>query len=391
MHDAAMESSAQFLLTIGGILLLGLLTSTIARRTFLPRVTLLLVFGILIGPSGLNVVPVVFAERFDLIADMTLVMVGFLLGGKLTLESLRESGADVLLIATAAALLTTVAVCLGLIGLGVSTQVAVILGCIAAATAPAAILDVVDESGSHSKFTKLLLAIVAFDDVLALIVFAIGVSLVSSLNGDGGDTLFLLVAAKQIGGAILLGVALGLPAAYLTGRVRKSQPIVTEALGLVLLCGGLAMWAGVSYLIAAMVMGAVIANLAKHHEYPFHAIEGIETPLMVIFFVLAGASLEIGALLDLGAIGTVYILCRTVGKIVGARIGGEISHADPGTKKWLGVALLPQAGVAIGMALVAANQFPEYRQILLSIVIASTVFFELVGPIFTRLAIRRNA
>ena len=138
-------------------------------------------------------------------------------------------------------------------------------------------------------------------------------------------------------------------------------------------------------------MGAVIANLAKHHEYPFHAIEGIETPLMVIFFVLAGASLEIGALLDLGAIGTVYILCRTVGKIVGARIGGEISHADPGTKKWLGVALLPQAGVAIGMALVAANQFPEYRQILLSIVIASTVFFELVGPIFTRLAIRRNA
>jgi len=369
-----MESSAQFLLTIGGILLLGLLTSTIARRTFLPRVTLLLVFGILIGPSGLNVVPVVFAERFDLIADMTLVMVGFLLGGKLTLESLRESGADVLLIATAAALLTTVAVCLGLIGLGVSTQVAVILGCIA-----------------DSKFTKLLLAIVAFDDVLALVVFAIGVSLVKSLNGDAGDTLFLLVAAKQIGGAILLGVALGLPAAYLTGRVRKSQPIVTEALGLVLLCGGLAMWAGVSYLIAAMVMGAVIANLAKHHEYPFHAIEGIETPLMVIFFVLAGASLEIGALLDLGAIGTVYILCRTVGKIVGARIGGEISHADPGTKKWLGVALLPQAGVAIGMALVAANQFPEYRQILLSIVIASTVFFELVGPIFTRLAIRRNA
>ncbi|MGI9201015.1 MAG: cation:proton antiporter [Woeseiaceae bacterium] len=391
MHDAAMESSAQFLLTIGGILLLGLLTSTIARRTFLPRVTLLLVFGILIGPSGLNVVPVVFSERFDLIADMTLVMVGFLLGGKLTTESLRESGADVLLIATAAALLTTVAVCLGLIGLGVSTQVAVILGCIAAATAPAAILDVVDESGSHSKFIKLLLAIVAFDDVLALIVFAIGVSLVKSLNGDGGDTLFLLVAAKQIGGAMLLGIALGLPAAYLTGRVRKSQPIVTEALGLVLLCGGLAMWAGVSYLIAAMVMGAVIANLAKHHEYPFHAIEGIETPLMVIFFVLAGASLEIGALLDLGTIGVVYILCRIVGKIVGARIGGEISRADPATKKWLGVALLPQAGVAIGMALVAASEFPEYRQILLSIVIASTVFFELVGPIFTRLAIKRNA
>jgi Kef-type K+ transport system membrane component KefB len=390
MLDGATESSAQFLLTIGGILLLGLLTSTIARRTFLPRVTLLLVFGILIGPSGLNVIPAVFAERFDLIADMTLVMVGFLLGGKLTPESLRESGGDVVLIATAAALLATIVVGVGLISLGVSTQIAVILGCIAAATAPAAILDVADESGSQSKFTKLLLAIVAFDDVLALIIFAVGVSLVNSMNGGGGDTFFLWVAAKQIGGAILLGIGLGLPAAYLTGRARAGQPIVTEALGLVLLCGGLAIWAGVSYLIAAMVMGAVIASLARHHEYPFHAIEGIETPLMVIFFVLAGASLEIGALFDLGVIGSVYILCRTVGKIAGARIGGEISRADPATKKWLGVALLPQAGVAIGMALVAASEFPEYRQTLLSIVIASTVFFVLVGPIFTRLAIRKN-
>lgn len=165
---------------------------------------------------------------------------------------------------------------------------------------------------------------------------------------------------------------------------------MTEALGIVFVCGGLAIWLGVSFLIASMVMGAVIANVAKHHEYPFHAIEGIEWPFMVIFFVLAGASLELSALEDIGLIGVAYILCRITGKYLGARIGSQFSHAGQVTKSWMGVALLPQAGVAIGMALVASNQFPEYRQMLLSIVISSTVFFEIIGPVFTRLAIQRS-
>jgi Kef-type K+ transport system membrane component KefB len=386
-----MESSAQFLLTVSGILLLGLVTSTVARRTFLPRVTVLLIFGILIGKDGLDIIPTIFSDRFDLITDITLLMVGFLLGGRLTQDSLRDSKGKVFWIATCAALLTTLAVSLGLLWLGVSAQIAIVLGCIASATAPAAVLDVVSESGKKSKFSELLLAVVAFDDVLALIIFGIGISFVKAMNGHGGDEFFLLVAGREIGGAIVLGVLLGLPAAYLTGRIKVGQPILSEALGLVLLCGGMALWLDVSYLIAAMVMGAVIANLAQHHEYPFHAIENVESPLMVVFFVLAGASLEIGALAELGIIGGVYILCRAIGKTVGARLGGEISGIDPGTKRWMGLALLPQAGVAIGMALAAANQFPEYRQVLLSIVISSTVFFELIGPVFTRLALQRSS
>lgn len=386
-----MESSAQFLLTVSGILLLGLLTSTLARRTFLPRVTLLLIFGILIGGDGLDIIPAIFSDRFDLIADITLLMVGFLLGGKLSRDSLQESKGNVFWIATCAALITALLVSLGLLWLGVSAQISIVLGCIASATAPAAVLDVVSESGGKTKFAELLLAIVAFDDVLALIIFGIGISLVNAMNGNGGNEFFLLIAGREIGGAMLLGLALGLPAAYLTGRVKEGQPILSEALGLVLLCGGLALWLGVSYLLAAMVMGAVIANLARHHEYPFHAIENVESPLMVIFFVLAGASLDIGALAELGMIGGTYILCRIIGKTVGARLGGEISGIDTGTKRWMGFALLPQAGVAIGMALVASNQFPEYRQVLLSIVISSTVLFEIIGPVFTRIALRRSS
>jgi Kef-type K+ transport system membrane component KefB len=133
-----------------------------------------------------------------------------------------------------------------------------------------------------------------------------------------------------------------------------------------------------------------VANLATHHEYPFHAIEDIEWPFMVIFFVLAGASLEFSTLQDIGLIGSVYIVCRFAGKVLGAGLGGRCSKASKETCRWIGVAMLPQAGAAMGMALVATSLLPEYRQVLLSVVISTTVFFELIGPTFTRLALRRT-
>ena len=384
-----MQSTSQFLLTLGGILLLGLVTSTLGRRSFLPRVTLLLIFGVIIGKEVTDIVPSAFIEHFEIIADMALLMVGFLLGGKLTTDSLRQSVGKVLWISISAAIVTTIIVSLGLIWAGVSKEVAILLGCLAAATDPAAVLDVVIEKNNKTPFRNLLLSIVALDDVWALVLFAIGMAVVTVLNGHGENISPLLMAAKEIGGAVMLGVLIGLPAAYLTGRIKPGQPILTEALGLVFVCGGLAIWLDVSFLIASMVLGAVIANVAKHHEYPFHTIEGIEWPFMVVFFVLAGASLELSAMKEIGLVGVIYILCRATGKILGARVGSQLSRADQATKNWMGVALFPQAGVAIGMALVASNYFPEYRQELLSVVISTTVFFEVIGPVFTRLALKR--
>lgn len=380
-----MESTSRFMLTIGGILLLGLVTSAIGRRTFLPRVTLLLIFGAIIGSNGLDWIPSEITRRFELVADVALLMVGFLLGEKLAFKSIRQFAAPILWISISAALITATVVSLGLMWAGVPKGIAIVLGCIAAATAPAAVLDVAMESGADSPFRKLLLAIVAIDDAWALLLFGFGVAIATATT----ETNAFMMVLREIGGGVVLGLLLGLPAAYLTGRLRQGQPILSEALGIVFVCGGLAIWLEVSFLIAAMVMGAVIANLAKHHEYPFHAIENIEWPFMVIFFVLAGATLELAALRDVGMIGGLYIVCRAIGKIVGARIGSELAHMDKQTKKWMGPALLPQAGVAIGMALVASNHLPEYRQTLLSIVIGSTVFFEIVGPVFTRLALKR--
>lgn len=386
-----METSSTFLLTIGGILLLGLVTANIARRTFLPRVTLLLIFGILIGESGFNLIPNMFTDRFDLIADLTLLMVGFLLGGKLNKKTLSHSADQALWISISAAIVTTAFVSATLFLVGLRLEIAILLGCIASATAPAATIDVVLESKKETKFSRLLLAIVALDDVWALMLFAFGLTLVGELNGHSSDNHFLLLASREIIGALILGIVIGVPAAYLTGRIKQGEPMMTEAVGIVAICGGLALWLEVSYLLAAITMGAVITNTAKHHNYPFHAIENIEPLFMLVFFTLAGASLQLSSIHTIGIIGIAYIASRIVGKYFGARIGGRLAQADGRTKQWMGPALLPQAGVAIGMALVAANQYPEYRHILLPLAISTTIFFEIIGPIFTRLALHKTS
>ena len=376
--------------TLGLILLIGLLLSALGRRTFLPRATLLILFGVVIGGEMLDLLPRLVTDQFALVADMTLLMVGFLLGGKLTQGSLKGHSLVSFAISFCAALVPATVVCAGMLVLGIDVEMAILLGCFAAATAPAAVFDVVEESEIRNRFSKILLLVVVLDDVWGLLLFGIGMAVVSSLNGVAGDAGVATLIVHELGGAILLGAAIGLPAAYLTGRIRPGKPVVSEALGIVLLCGGLAAWLQVSYLIAAIVMGAVIANLARHHEHPFHAIEGIESTFMLVFFVLAGASLEIGALPAVGLIAAVYILCRSAGKLGGAWLGIKIAGATPQRLDWIGAALLPQAGIAIGMALVASNHFPHYHQVMLPIVIASTIVFEIIGPVFTRYAVRHS-
>lgn len=386
-----MEQSAGIFFSLGAIFLLGLATDYLGRRTFLPRVTLLLALGVVVGDEVLGFIPSGLTDLFQLITVITLLMVGFVLGGKLDVKAIRADGKHLLWISLCASLGTTLVVGTALTLIGVHHGIAILLGCIAAATAPAATVDTTLEWGGDTRFSRLLLMIVAIDDIWALVLFSLGLALASLMEQSLGVAASLFDAVHHIGGAVLLGCLIGVPAAYLTGRLKPGRPMLTEALGLVFICGGAAMWLDVSYLIAAITMGAVVANLAPHHEYPFHEIENIEWPLMLVFFVLAGASLEIGRLWELGAAGAVYLVARTLGKVLGARLGGAISKAEKDVQRWMGMALLPQAGVAIGLALLASNQFPEYGQTILAVVISTTVVFELFGPICTRVALLKTS
>ena len=377
-----------FLIALGALLLVGLVADEIGRRTSLPRVTLLILFGLAVGPSGFDLLPQAFQDWYEFLASVALTMVAFLLGGRLSLPELRSHGKTILAVSLVVVVLTAILVGLGLMAVGTPVILALLLAGIATATAPAATQDVVRQERAKGPFTETLLGIVAVDDAWGLIAFSLLLVVARSINGDGGAVI-LEQGLWELGGALVVGAAVGLPAAYLTGRLKPGEPMQSEALGVVFLCAGLAVWLGASFLLAGMVAGMIVANLAEHHRRPFHEIEHIEWPFMVLFFVLAGASLKLEALDVIGPLCIAYVVLRTLGRIMGGWLGGFLGGAPTVHRRWIGLALVPQAGVALGMALVGAQYFPDLAETLLAVTITSAIIFEVFGPILTLLALRK--
>lgn len=382
-------TEAPILLILGMLFLLGLAADLLGRQTPVPRVTLLILSGLAVGPAGFDLLPqALVRDWFPTLTTLALSLIGFLLGQKLSVSELRAHGRTVIGITigeTTGAMLAVGAV---LFAMGVHPVAVLLLAGIATATAPAATFDVVHEGGFRGEFPDTLLAVVALDDAWALLMFSLMMAAAASVNGDGSIAINLLSGLQEIGGSLLLGAALGVPMAYLTGRIRPGEPTLAEAMGFVLLCGGVATWLDLSPVLAAMVMGGVVASLASHHDRPFHAIEGIEWPFLILFFILAGASAHPEALLSVGAITVAYLTVRCAGSYLGARAGASWAGADDATREWMGLCLFPQAGVALGMALMASQRFPEYESNLLPVVLASTIVYELVSPAITRRALQ---
>ena len=374
-------------LVLGGLLLIGVLADEIGRRTRLPRVSLMIVFGVAVGPSGFDLLPAAFQDWYEFLASAALTMVAFLLGGRLSMTTLRRQGREILTVSATAVILTALVVGLGLLVIGTPVVIALLLAGIATATAPAATQDIVKQLRARGPFTDTLLGVVAIDDAWGLIAFSLLLLVAKAVIGDGGVEI-LQQGLWEIGGAFAVGAAVGLPAAFLTGRLRAGEPVQAEALGVVFLCAGLAIWLEVSFLLAGMVAGALVVNLARHHRRPFHEIENVEWPFMVLFFVLAGASLEIGVLREIGLIGVAYLILRTIGRVLGGWSGSAMARAPALHRRWIGFALIPQAGVALGMALVAASHFPDLGKTLLAATVSTTIVFELFGPLLTQAALR---
>lgn len=377
-----------FLIALGVLLLVGLATDEIGRRTRLPRVTLLILCGLAAGPTGFDLLPWAFQDSYEFIASVALTMVAFLLGGRLSLPALRRHGKTILVVSLVVAVLTAILVGTGLSAIGTPVVLALLLAGIATATDPAVSRDVVRQEHAKGSFTNTLLGIVAVDDAWGLVAFSLLLVAARAIAGDGGLAV-LQYGLWDLGGALLVGAAVGLPAALLTGRLRPGEPMQAEALGIVFLCAGLAIWLEVSFLLAGIVAGVIVVNLATHHSRPFHEIEHIEWPFMILFFVLAGASLELEGLGAAGTIGIAYIVLRTVGRVLGGWLGGALAGAPALHRQWIGFALVPQAGVALGMALVGAQHFPHLAETLLAVTIGSTILFEIFGPILTLVALRR--
>lgn len=379
------------LVTLGALFLVGLAADMLGRRTRLPRVTLLLICGLAVGKSGFDLIPAEVRALYDVVAVVALTMVAFLLGGDLRLPALRAHGPAILVISLSVVIGTFAAVTLGLWAVGVPLAAALVLGAIATATDPAATLDVIRQTGTRGAFAERIKGIVAIDDGWGLLVFSLALVAAQGIGAAsaGEDTGHGLAALREIALSIGLGTALGVPAAYLTGRLKQGEPQRMEALGVVFLTAGLALLLDLSYLMAGMTAGILVANLAKHHTVAFHELESFQWPFMVIFFILAGATADLAALWIIGPVGAVFVLARVGGRIIGGWGGSALSGDPRAVRPLYGAALMPQAGVAIGMALVAVASLPDMRNIILPVTIGATILFEIVGPVLTGWAIAR--
>lgn len=377
---------AAALITLGGLWLLGLAAQVVGSRTRVPRVTILILLGVAIGPVGLDLLPDLDLGWFDYITTLALTLIGFLLGGRLQ-GAIDKHGADAFLLSLVITLGTFAVVFAGLTLVGVSTIVAMVLAGVSLATDPIATVDVVQNSSANSKLRDFLPPIVALDDAWGLLIFSIVMTVAGYLSNGGLESAYILKALLELGGALLLGFVLGLPMALLSGRIKKGEPMLVEALGMVMLCAGLSIQFEVSYLLSAIVMGTTVTAFARHHKFTFHEIENIEWPVLILFLILVGASFEPGHWRAFSVAGIAYILFRILGRVAGAHLYRPAA-LNRRELSFLGLGLLPQAGVALGAAIYANQHFPEISQEILTIVISATVFFELVGPVMTAIALR---
>lgn len=372
-------------------LFLALIAGKIVKQVKLPNVTGYLIMGLIAGPYCLNLVPADMVSKLSIIPEIALGFIAFSIGSEFKLSYLKKVGKAPIIIAILEAVGAVVFVDLALILTGNDIAFSLVLGAIAAATAPAATLMVVKQYKAKGPVTETLLPVVALDDAAALMCFGLSVAVAKSINSTEEVSVIstILNPVIEIVGALLIGAVFGVIFRFLvkfyTGRGNRLA--ITYAM--VFLCIGVCDYIGWSALLACMAMSAVLVNTSNASDVIFEQVDRMTPPVFMLFFFLSGADLNLGLLSKVGVIGIIYIIFRVVGKVVGAAVGGKISNAKPIVQKYLGFTLIPQAGVAIGLAATSMTVVPEYGETIRTIILCGTVIYELIGPVTTKIALKK--
>lgn len=402
------------LLSISIALSAGLFMSRVVKPLKLPAVTGYLVAGILIGPyclgrlgiDGFGFTTTEQVSAMSIINDVALGFIAFAIGDEFRLEQLKKTGKAATIIGILQAVFTTALVDVALVGLHFvlgedkfPLSSAIILGAIASATAPAATLMVVRQYKAKGKLTNLLLPIVALDDAVGLIIFAVSFGFAKTLlHGEFNIYSVLVDPIVEIVFSLLLGAILGYLLAwaekYFFSR-SKRQAIVVTAIFMAVALSKLKFHLGpvefgLSPLLVCMMLGTVFCNVCDFSANLMEKTDRWTAPLFILFFVLSGAELEFSVFGDLAVvgIGVVYIIARSLGKWLGARMGADIAKCEPNIKKYLGITLLPQAGVALGMS-ISALEIGETGVVIRNIVLFGVLIYELFGPLMTKIALTK--
>ena len=369
----------------------GLLFNRIAKKVGLPNVTGYLVAGLIIGGSLLKIIPFEMVDSLNSIVTVALGFIAFSIGGEFKISHIKKLGARIITVTCFESLTAVLLVDVVLLLCRFPAPEAIALGAIAAATAPAATLMVVRQYKADGPVTRALLPVVAMDDAVCLIAFSISVSIAKSLDVKGDVNYFnmLLKPLIEIVSALAIGGAVGFVMTYCLRFFKSRANRLTLVICAVFLGTALADMLGLSSLLLCMMIGAMVANLYNDLDRLLDVVDHWTPPLFLLFFVLSGADLDISVLPKVGLLGVLYLVCRSAGKYLGAGIGARITHFEPNVQKYLGVALLPQAGVAIGMTTFAAVQLPEYGSEIRAVILCATLIYELLGPVLTKIVLTK--
>ena len=389
--------SAQIIISISLILFSGFTMTRITKRLRLPNVTAYILAGILLGPYCLDLVPQSFVEGSDFLADIALAFIAFSTGEFFRLETLKKSGGKVIAITVLESLTASALVFVAtfwILGLGLGFSI--VLAALAAATAPASTLMTIRQTGAKGDFVDTLLQVVALDDVVGLLAYSIAISVaVAGISGGFHIGSVLKPLAVNLG-VFLLGGLFGVLMKLLMPRGRSTDNRLIISVATLFAFCGVCTVLDVSPLLGCMSMATVYINITGDDKI-FKQLNYFNPPILLIFFVRSGLKFRLSALTDTGSaiagvpllvIGIIYFLVRILGKYLGAFLGCLMVHKKPSVRNWLGLALIPQAGVAIGLAALGARTLGgEAGSALETVILASSVLYELIGPACAKLSL----
>ena len=403
----------EVLLSLSIALLAGLMLSRPAKKLKLPAVTAYLVAGILVGPyclgafgvSGLGFTSMANVKSYSIICDVALGFIAFSIGNEFRLSQLKEIGKKATIVGIFQAVITTIIVDAVLICLHFALpeilplEAAIILGAIASATAPAATLMVVKQYKAKGPVTDILLPVVAIDDAVGLVLFAISFGIARAMNAGAVNVLSVIVEPiLEVVLSLALGAAMGILFHICERFFHSRSKRLSVSVAFVLLTIGLSqlkfnvngIHIALSSLLTCMMLGTMFCNICDFSEELMERVDRWTAPLFVLFFVLSGAELELSVFgnLLMVVIGLIYILSRSAGKCTGAFISAKATHCDKNIVKYLGITLLPQAGVALGMAM-KSKEFGEIGELVATITLFAVLVYELVGPMLTKIALTK--
>ena len=366
----------------------GVSADTLTKLVKLPNVTGYILAGVLIGPYALNLIPKSVANGMDFVTDVALAFIAFGVGKYFKLERLRKNGRQVLILTVFESLMAAALIFVVMAFLfQLSVPFALLLSAIGSATAPASTIMTIRQYKARGQFVNVLLQIVALDDAVALIAFSICAAVAQGMeNGHiGMETVLLPILWNLL--ALAGGVLAGWLLHKLISDQRSSQHRLILVVTMLLAITGMCTALNISPLLACMVMGAVYINLSGNKKV-FKQVNGFTPPIQMLFFVLSGMRLDLTALAAAGVIGIVYFLTRIAGKYLGAWVGALISKTTLPVRHYLGMALIPQAGVSIGLAVLGQRILPAESGALLStIILSSGILYEMIGPACAKAAI----